>query len=537
MEEIYQHSRTLRTEIGRWLQQSTLMDGPCANHGGEDEANYSLTFFPHYLLTGDVAVLERFRSLLADLQTWVRTDCLHGYEPEAEAHHGTEPFLLFLPRYCGLCPDDDEAAGLVEDAAHHIGNWVDEIPDWYDYDRDCFLSYHIGTRTVGDDPQFQYELAEHFRFIHIALAAHRILGDGPYLEWALRYGRRRAERILASGDGALPMLWDLEGKGLGWGELTTREQDRIAANSHHLDGDPLAGIENLLASGAVQALGDLYALSPDELFRDAARRIVHPLVPELLDPFNDPGAVALGHYRQAFGDTSLDDEMRQVLEGAPNESEAEWAMVLPEKHARREPGVGKRNDMIYWGEWSDDGSVRPLLEPPTASLALGYQLTGDLAWARRALKGAARKFTMARRVLRGGREHADMGGAICSVAAGHGRNWGAGVVTGCYGPLLLGAWDAFGSVSPAIEFGDSGSGAGLPESLVSLVRQPDPKSIEVIMYNGGQTPETVEWRLSGRRHGAPPGRGEEGHWVTTSLAAAESKTYHAEDTGEMRDDG
>ena len=65
MEELYQHSRTLTTEIGRWLQQSSLMDGPCANHGGEDEANYSLTFFPYYLLTGDGAMLDRCRSLLA----------------------------------------------------------------------------------------------------------------------------------------------------------------------------------------------------------------------------------------------------------------------------------------------------------------------------------------------------------------------------------------------------------------------------------------------------------------------------------------
>ena len=40
-------------------------------------------------------------------------------------------------------------------------------------------------------------------------------------------------------------------------------------------------------------------------------------------------------------------------------------------------------------------------------------------------------------ILRGGREHADMGGAICSVAAGHGRNWGHGAVPGLLCPAIV----------------------------------------------------------------------------------------------------
>ncbi|MBT5586527.1 MAG: hypothetical protein HOJ45_00925, partial [Gemmatimonadetes bacterium] len=41
--------QSLRTDLSRWLEQSSLMDGPHRNHGGEDEANYALTWFPHYL--------------------------------------------------------------------------------------------------------------------------------------------------------------------------------------------------------------------------------------------------------------------------------------------------------------------------------------------------------------------------------------------------------------------------------------------------------------------------------------------------------
>ena len=35
---------------------------------------------------------------------------------------------------------------------------------------------------------------------------------------------------------------------------------------HHIPSDPLAGIEVLLASGAIYALGDLYLLSGEEIF-------------------------------------------------------------------------------------------------------------------------------------------------------------------------------------------------------------------------------------------------------------------------------
>ena len=137
MTECYIYYRQLREELDRWLSQSVLMDIPGPNKGGEDEANYSLTWFPHYLVTASEAVSARFRSLLFDLENWVKTDCFHGYEPEAEAHHGTEPFLLFLPLYLGLFPKDETAKAILEDAAHHIGNWVKEIPAWYDYEKDC----------------------------------------------------------------------------------------------------------------------------------------------------------------------------------------------------------------------------------------------------------------------------------------------------------------------------------------------------------------------------------------------------------------
>ena len=511
----------LRSEMGRWLKQSMMLDPPGPNQGGEDEANYVLAWFPHYLITGDSSVLKHFDALKTALLGWVERDCLHGYEPKAEAHHGPEPFLLFLPRYIGLKPDDTEAVSLLTDAAEHIGNWVEEIPPWYDYSRDTFIGYNIGTKHVENDENNTYELAEHFRFIHIALAAYRITDEKRYVDWALRYGEKRAERLVDASD-PMPLLWDLDGNGLSEADVDARNLHQLVASSHHITGDPLAGIENLLASGAIYALGDLYLLSGDEIYKDAAKRIVDPLITSLKDPYNDPAAAALSYYRWTFNDTDNDSAICEHLGKLPSTSPELLALVFPQETRRRGPGVGKRADMAYWGEWSDDGSVKPIREPSTATLTLAYQITGEITYAVRALRSAATRLNIARRVLRGGREHADMGGAVCSVAAGHGRNWGQGGVTACYGPLLLGTREILGKITPLIEIREADGEGTMPATLLSLVRPIvcRDETVEVIFYNSGNAPLKFTWKSQGAVD-ALDKKTEKTEWFKETLTAQE----------------
>ena len=182
----------------------------------------------------------------------------------------------------------------------------------------------------------------------------------------------------------------------------------------------------------------------------------------------------------------------------------------------RAPGVGRRADMAYWGEWSEDGSVQPIGEPSTATLTLAWQLTGEIEYALRALRNAATRLQMARRVLRGGREHADMGGAVCSIAAGHGRNWGQGAVTACYGPLLLGTREIRGEVRPMLEVRQEDGRCHPPQTLLSLVR-PVPGEAEgadVVFHNGGRTPLAFSWRIRG---------GAESPWRQERLAPGSSR--------------
>jgi hypothetical protein len=93
-----------------------------------------------------------------------------------------------------------------------------------------------------------------------------------------------------------------------------------------------------------------------------------------------------------------------------------------------------------------------------------------------------------------------MGGAVCSVAAGHGRNWGQGAVTGCYGPILLGTREIQSEVTPLLEIK-----RGLEETkgdehpplfggLLSLVRPPVDDQGKVLFHNAGDSPLSFLWR-------------------------------------------
>jgi len=109
-----------------------------------------------------------------------------------------------------------------------------------------------------------------------------------------------------------------------------------------------------------------------------------------------------------------------------------------------------------------------------------------------------------------------MGGAVCSVAAGHGRNWGQGAVTGCYGPLLLGTREIGSQVTPLVEF-EAGC---IPEEVLSLVRPPVTGDGEVKFYNGGDQEVTFTWRLA-----------DEEEWRELTLEAGASQAFSARREG------
>ena len=114
-------------------------------------------------------------------------------------------------------------------------------------------------------------------------------------------------------------------------------------------------------------------------------------------------------------------------------------------------GVGNRKDMIYW-YYLNNLKPKKLDEPPTSFFSLAYNITGDLKHVERGFKTAARKIKIASSLLRTGYEHSDSGKFFSSIISGHGRNWGAGSVTGCYSPIISGSDENLGIQDYVVKF-------------------------------------------------------------------------------------
>ena len=83
--------------------------------------------------------------------------------------------------------------------------------------------------------------------------------------------------------------------------------------------NPISGIENLLASGAIYIFGYLYHNNKDEIFKDAAKVILNNLMPYLTNPYSDTIGVVLNYYRFTFSDYSYDQAILEYLQKIPPE--------------------------------------------------------------------------------------------------------------------------------------------------------------------------------------------------------------------------
>ena len=443
-----------------------------------DNANFAISIFQENLINPSNQI-KNFLSVLGEqVFKWADQNLHNGYEKIADVHHGTELFIGFLPRYIDSFPKDDRPKSLILGATEYIGNWNKGVDQWYDYKNETFKSWYLGSLGFDKRKLYAYETADHIRFLHIALNAWKISGNRKYIDWAFSYGRKFAKRIIDSKK-IIPVAWGLNGKSFYPEDMKTPAEQFLAANHHHIAGDPLSGVENLIASGAIYAFGDLYSLSQETILKKAAEDIVSKLLICVSNPYADPAAATISYYRNTFNDFFFDEKIIEIAKNIPSYNSSELALVIPEKNKIRQPGIGNRKDMIYWQSFNKDGTIKLSTEPSTSFFTLIYQITGNIEYANRALTMAARKLKIACSVLRSGYEHADMGCAVCSVASGHGRNWGIGSVTGCYSPLILGTSESFGSLKSIIEL----KSPSISKGCVPIIRRLDSNTSELNLFN------------------------------------------------------
>ena len=471
----------LRRAVGGWIAASMERQGRVPWQGGHDEGSFVASWFGYYLLTGDRGVLGFLRWLGDGFLGWGQTGLVHGYYPEGEVHHQPENFIFFLSRLWHVDPDP-RAAWALADAAHHAGNWVEDIPPWYDWERRRFRSWRLGTSEVASHPPHDIEHPDHFRIIQTALCAYRATADERYLELASDFCGRWASEIL--GDGPLPAV-----------RLFTENVPEAYPSGlrEAADASPEQRLELHIGAGTVDVLLDLFRLTGDENLPAAVRKILASGLDHLAEPYSHPFAGALRRYRMDTGDTSLDGEIAARVRAS---GDAEAGMLVAPPRGPHPMGVGRRRDQVRWLLSEDGSRWRPEERPSPPALVLAYDVTGDEGLASQALTLAAERMELTA-ALRDGRTHGCAGGTASAVASGHGRNAGIGEVTGVLYPLALGARRQFGADDPQVVFFCDGT-PGLPETCAALWRHAEAPALK--LCNCGDHPVclTARVRLSQR---------------------------------------
>ena len=146
------------------------------------------------------------RLVMEARKRWSDATFYHGFHDCAEVHHEIETFIYFqLPLFNWDLPGADLALASIRDVAHHLGNWETDVPDWYDWDRHEFVSMWLGTREVRNHPPYDYQEANHFRFIDTGIAEYLGTGEERYIEQALDYANRWCTHIESLAERSVPI--------------------------------------------------------------------------------------------------------------------------------------------------------------------------------------------------------------------------------------------------------------------------------------------------------------------------------------------
>ena len=133
---------------------------------------------------------------------------------------------------------------------------------------------------------------------------------------------------------------------------------------------------------------------------------------------------------------------------------------------------------------------------------LTYNITGKIEYAERAFRTAAKKIKIASSILRLGSEHSDSGKHFSSIVSGHGRNWGIGVVTGCYTKLIVGSNENLGKSDYLIKF----KSATITVGCLPLIREMQDESTELRIFNFSNKKNTIKFSYKKKEDTITEGR-------------------------------
>lgn len=373
---------------------------------------------------------DRIRKYYMETEQWK-----HGFWAFSEGPEGIEHFNRFLGMLARLKPQDPFTRSQILDAAEHLGNWVEKVPEWFDWDRSLFRSILLGTEEIGEEEGMEVNTPNHLRLVSLSLLAYRVSNRRRYLDLAAACARPWCSAILRPD--ALPLgliPGPVDGKAFPLYTLDPDQQTRYGpflGESCEDDSHPLARAETFLTVDAVNVFLRLWRYCGEDEFLQATERLLDVLVDALHDPDSGAVADAIRSYWRTTGSSRYNAAVISAARQQPVSEVRELALEEAGHPLKVRPvGVGKAVDMLLWRENGNPRRCNPAL------LALAAEVTEDHELATCVLDMGFGYFRLARQVLLDGRGKTSSSRTVSAVARGGGRENHAGVVTAVLKPLL-----------------------------------------------------------------------------------------------------
>lgn|GEM_PF-2352524 len=152
--------------------------------------------FSHLGVRGDMRIVRKMADVMTSRKRVTDQKFFHGFPDCQETHHEIETFIYFQNPLSYLRAEGSSMAlASMEDVAHHTGNWIKEVPVWYDWDKHGFVSTWLGTRAVRNHPPYDYQEANHWRHMGNVMATYMGTGKGRYLDLLVDYARTWCRHI------------------------------------------------------------------------------------------------------------------------------------------------------------------------------------------------------------------------------------------------------------------------------------------------------------------------------------------------------
>ncbi|HIE14820.1 TPA: hypothetical protein EYP70_06065 [Candidatus Bathyarchaeota archaeon] len=452
----------LKDSVMEWIRKEIYVQEKMSWQGGHDEGTFAYSWFMFYVLSGDCNIAMFLKKLKDDCLKWMsKTDLMHhGYWKQMDVHHGTELFNNFLAQYI-VFDSDKRIIEAFENVAHHIGNWIQDIPEWYDRHKRMFKSEVLGTERI--EPLKNRNFPSHFRLAQVLLETYIATGKKRYLNLCVDYVDHWTEKSETTD--LIPLY------------LTSAADESSESR--------LKTIEEHVANNTLNILMDLYLLTGKENYLKVVRKAIPFLLKRISDSNNNASASIIAKYRSISRDKSFDDEIVGALKLSDEVYTS--ALLIFDSEWENKPHplelIGRRRDEPIWAFRRINGEITEDKWSPPAHLMLASWIKGDENLATLALWKAKVRFKLAVINLRLGRQHGCAANTVSSVVAGHGRSFPHGNITSTLFPAVFGGFHFLGWYKYQIRYYHYNGQLGIPNKTGILFFPAMREENKILIHN------------------------------------------------------